>query len=247
MARINAEIRAALEGSEPPILASLAECKEPVLSEADHAHFAEHGYVVIPDAVPPEQCRAAAAAVWEAVGDEPDSWYGTGELQRKIMVGLYQHEALEANRCSYRIHRAFAELWGSERLRYTTDRVSFNPPERPDHLFQGPDIHWDVEFDQIPLPFGLQGLLYLTDTAAEQGAFACVPGFHRRFDEWYAELPEGSDPNAQDFDAWGLKPIAGRAGDFILWHHALPHGPTPNRHHLPRLVQYIKLYPVGDR
>ena len=63
-------------------------------------------------------------------------------------------------------------------------------------------------------------------------------------DRWLAELPPGADPNGQDLYALGPRPIAGRAGDLIIWHHALPHGASPNRHHLPRLVQYIKLYPV---
>lgn len=247
--RINAQIRLQLDGeSTPEPLDTLAECKEPVLSDEDLAHFAEHGYVVIHDAVPPEHCAAAARVVWESIGadpEDPESWYTPHELRQKIMIQLFQHPALEANRRSYRIHRAFAQLWGSEQLRYSTDRISFNPPVRDDYPFQGPFIHWDVEFEQVPLPFGLQGLLYLTDTAADQGAFACVPGFHHHFDEWLAAQPPGDEFQNQDFEAMGLKPIAGRAGDFILWHHALPHGPTPNTHHLPRLVQYIKLYPVG--
>ena len=248
VAEINAALRAEMGEAPPPALETLIARDDPVLSEEDLAHFEEHGYVVIPDAVPPEQYQAAAAAVYEAVGaspDDPESWYRLNERRKLIMVELYQHPALAANRGSYRIHRAFAQLWGSEALRCSFDKVSFSAPEREDYPFQGPHIHWDVEFDRVPLPFGLQGLLYLTDTAANQGAFACVPGFHHRFDEWYAQLPPEADPNKQDFEAWGLKPIAGRAGDFILWHHALPHGPTPNSHHLPRLVQYIKLYPVG--
>ena len=247
--RINDALRVEMgEAQSMPIPETLARCKEPVLSDADLAHFEEHGYVVIHDAISPEQCRAAAAAVYEAIGadpDDPDSWYRPSELRKKIMVQLYHHPALDPARDSYRIHRAFAQLWGTEALTRTHDKVSFNPPEREDYPFQGPDIHWDIHWDQVPLPFDLQGLLYLTDTAAEQGAFACVPGFQHRFEEWRAALPPDTDPHSGDLNVLGPKPIAGRAGDFIIWHHALPHGPTPNRHHLPRLVQYLKLYPIG--
>jgi ectoine hydroxylase-related dioxygenase (phytanoyl-CoA dioxygenase family) len=38
-------------------------------------------------------------------------------------------------------------------------------------------------------------------------------------------------------------PIAGRAGDLIIWHQALPHGATPNLCTLPRIVQYLNMFP----
>jgi ectoine hydroxylase-related dioxygenase (phytanoyl-CoA dioxygenase family) len=43
--------------------------------------------------------------------------------------------------------------------------------------------------------------------------------------------------------ALGPVPIAGRAGDLIIWHHALPHGSSPNRAKVPRVVQYLKMMP----
>ena len=39
------------------------------------------------------------------------------------------------------------------------------------------------------LPMGLQGVLYLTDTSAENGAFVCIPGFHKRLGGWLQTLP----------------------------------------------------------
>jgi ectoine hydroxylase-related dioxygenase (phytanoyl-CoA dioxygenase family) len=89
-----------------------------------------------------------------------------------------------------------------------------------------------------PIPFGLQGILYLADTAADQGAFTCVPGFHRRIEQWLNDLPPGHDPRRHDFTSEAV-PIAGRAGDLVIWHHALPHGSSPNRASLPRFVQYM--------
>jgi ectoine hydroxylase-related dioxygenase (phytanoyl-CoA dioxygenase family) len=44
--------------------------------------------------------------------------------------------------------------------------------------------------------------------------------------------------------ALGPKPIAGRAGDLVIWHDALPHGASPNRSRMPRIVQYIRMYPT---
>jgi ectoine hydroxylase-related dioxygenase (phytanoyl-CoA dioxygenase family) len=122
------------------------------------------------------------------------------------------------------------------------DQAGFNPPERPDWSFPGPHLHWDVSLAQ-PIPFGVQGILYLTDTAADQGAFTCVPGFHRIIEDWLNALPAGTDPRAQDLRSLGPIPIAGRAGDLVIWHHALPHGASPNRSARPRVVQYLKLRP----
>jgi ectoine hydroxylase-related dioxygenase (phytanoyl-CoA dioxygenase family) len=121
------------------------------------------------------------------------------------------------------------------------DQAGFNPPESPGWKFPGPHLHWDVSLAQ-PIPFGTQGILYLTDTAATQGAFTCVPGFHRRIEAWLASLPTAADPRAEDLSALAV-PIAGVAGDLVIWHHSLPHGSSPNRDLLPRLVQYINRRP----
>lgn len=225
-----------------------------MLSAADLDCFERHGYVVVRGAVSAAGSGAAERAVWEALGaspEDPDSWYSAGrELRRKVMVELYRHPALEANRLAPGVRRAFAQLWETDLLCASTDRVGFSPPERHDYAFPGPGLHFDLHF-RAPMPFGLQGILYLTETPAEQGAFQCVPGFHRRMDAWLASLPEGADPNAQDLDSLRPHPIAGGAGDLIIWHHCLPHGPTPNRGALPRIVQYVNMYPyhreVGRR
>ena len=98
------------------------------------------------------------------------------------------------------------------------------------------------------MPFGLQGILYLTDTAAEQGAFTCVPGFQHRLADWLARRPPGADPRQLDPDlVASAVPISGRAGDLIIWHHALPHGSSPNRTDRPRLVQYLTMFPTHAR
>lgn len=243
-----ARLNAMLTGGEYPeeIRAMLAavEAHEPVLSEQDLAFWEEHGYVILHDAVPEWSRRGAEEAIWEHLGahpDDPDSWYVGND--HGIMVQYFQHPSFEANRRSPRIHKAFAQLWNTSDLWSTTDRVGFNVPERPGWLFSGPDLHWDVSL-QLPIPFGLQGILYLTDTPPEQGAFTLVPGFHHRIDAWMAELPPGANPRNQDLHALGSKPIGGRAGDLIIWHQALPHGSRPNRGARPRMVQYINMLPT---
>ena len=159
------------------------------------------------------------------------------------MVQLFNHPALERNRHAYKIRKAFEELLNRTDLWVNTDRAGFNPPETPAHPFQGPRLHWDVSV-KLPIPFGLQGILYLADTAENQGAFTLVPGFQNKIDAWINSLLPGTNPRTQDMYALGPKPIAANAGDFILWHHALPHGSSPNTATKPRFVQYIKYLPA---
>jgi ectoine hydroxylase-related dioxygenase (phytanoyl-CoA dioxygenase family) len=244
LARINAMVTGS--ACPPEIARWLAdvEAEAPVLSPADLAFWDEHGYVVVHDAVPESSRAAATQAILDHVGaraDDPESWYKPND--HGIMVQLFQHPAFTANRQSRRVHKAFAQLWKTADLWVSTDRAGFNVPERPGWMFRGPDLHWDVSLAR-PIPFGTQGILYLTDTEPEQGAFTLVPGFHHRIDAWLDRLPPGTDPRRQNLHALGSQPIAGRAGDLIIWHHALPHGSRPNRATRPRIVQYINLRPA---
>lgn len=248
--QVVARLNATLTGAPPPedIRRQLAaiDAMEPVLSADDLAHWHEHGWVVLHDAITPEACHASAAAIWQAQGmspDHPEGWGNLGPLQQCVFVQLFRHPALDANRRSARIHKAYSQLWGTSDLWVSTDRVGFNPPESSGLPFQGPGIHWDVSLVQ-PIPLGIQGLIYLTDTAADQGAFALVPGMHRTIGDWLATLPAGVNPNHHAARTLTMTPIAGRAGDMVLWHHALPHGPTPNRSDKPRLVHYLTMFPA---
>ena len=244
-----ARINAAIAGDPPPPetarwLAEVA-ASAPVLSADDLAHWQEHGYVVLHDAVPRATREAATQALWDHLGaraDEPETWYRRSD--HGIMVQYFQHPAFAANRRSPRIHKAFAQLWGTADLWATTDRVGFNVPEREGWKFPGPHLHWDVSV-KTPIPFGTAGILYLTDTPPEQGAFTLVPGFQRWGEAWLKALPPDTNPRTQDMHALGAKPIAGCKGDLIIWHQSLPHGASPNRGTAPRMVQYINMFPTA--
>jgi hypothetical protein len=204
------------------------------------AHWDAHGYVILPDAISADEIEAVKALLWQVIEASPDdveSWFTA--KTNGIMVPHFQSPALEAARRSPRVHKAFAQLWGSENLWVTIDRIGFNPPVRPDRPFAGSDIHWDASLVQ-PIPFHTQAVLYLTDTEEDQGAFRCVPGFHKRIDDWLAGL-NGANPREVDLSA-DVKHVAGRAGDLIIWRQDLPHAASPNRSDKPRLAQYLTYY-----
>lgn len=216
------------------------------LTDEDLAFWETHGYVIVRNAVSADDCAAARAAIWEYLEmeeNDPASWYRPNQKLQGIMLPLYRHPALDKNRQSPRIRRAFEQLWGKEQLIVTTDKVGFNPPETDTYRYRGVGLHWDVSLVP-PVPFGVQGLLYLTDTKADQGAFTLVLGFHRNINNWLAQLPPGTNPRTVDLTPYNPQPIAAHAGDFIIWHHALPHSASPNRADTPRLVQYLYWYPV---
>jgi len=231
-------LNGALRGDGEFVLESILEA--PVLSPAELDFWDKHGYVVVKQAVPVEQCEAAVEAIFAYAGmsiDRPESWY-----QRELWILLAQHAALWANRNSARIHSAFAQVWQRRDLWMNVDVCGVNPPERPGYRFPGTPLHWDMTLAP-PLYFGTQAILYLTDTAAEQGAFSCVPGFHRKLAGWLEELPAGTDARAHATKELKAMPIEGQAGDLIIWQQALPHGATPNRAQLPRVVQYLNMFP----
>jgi ectoine hydroxylase-related dioxygenase (phytanoyl-CoA dioxygenase family) len=237
-------LRDALAGKP---VASAAGCIDdvPGLTSDELSFWDEHGYVVVHDAVAAADRDSAAAALYaflEAEPDNPETWY-RNKFGKTIWVPLLHHPAFVANRQAPRLVKAFAQLWGRDDLWSTVDQGGFNPPERAGWAFPGPHVHWDASLAE-PHCFGVAGILYLTDTPTEQGAFSCIPGFHRTLSSWLKALPAGADPRQAIMRHGGLNPIAGRAGDLVLWHQSLPHGSSPNRGVRPRVVQYITLRPT---
>lgn len=220
-----------------------------VLDEEQLDFWKRNGYLILRNAVSKEDCEKTIETICEFIEisrDDPGTWYKPHPARKGIMVQLFQHPVLEKNRNSDTIRAAFEQLWNRTDLRVTTDRVGFNPPETADWKFPGPRLHWDTDLI-LPIPFGLQGLLYLADTTENQGAFSLVPGFQHRIDEWINGLPAGTDPAREDLYKLGCIPIAANAGDFIIWHHALPHGSSPNTSLNPRFVQYFTYEPFDTR
>jgi hypothetical protein len=241
--RLNKTVRHYLEQPQRSYPINKEDIQEPVLSAEDLEFWQKNGYVVLRNAVSTEDCREAESAIWDFLGmdpQNPESWYGGTHM---FWVPIFQHPALNKNRSAPRIRKAFEQLWGTDDLWATVDRSSLNRPERGGIDMSGPSrLHWDVSL-ALPISFGIQGLLYLSDTNAEQGAFRCVPGFHHRIDQWLEELAPEQNPREQDLESLGPVPVTGSAGDFVLWTHALPHGSGRNLAHYPRVVQYITMFP----
>lgn len=216
------------------------------LSPEDLRFFDEQGYVIIRNVLSEEECFDTVKVITGHLHidlQRTETWYAAHTSRQGIMVNFFKHEVLERNRYASKIRKAYECLWRTSNLWVSTDRVGFNPPETETWKFPGTHLHLDIQ-PQIPFPFGLQGILYLTDTEENQGALTVVPGFHKRIEQWMHQFGPGKVPLTGVFDQFEKKSIAANAGDFIIWHHGLPHGSSPNTNTRPRIVQYINLYPV---
>ena len=151
--------------------------------------------------------------------------------------------------------------------------MSIRPPETDPEVLADPQrevagFHWDVGGlynwpellpegaksagdGLVPLPFSVQGVLYLTDTPAENGAFSCIPGFHKKIDGWLQSLPP--DVHPQQVNLLSLGPslggrgperVGGEAGDLVIWSTTLPHYSAINIGDAPRVAQYITYGPA---
>ncbi|MBL7747583.1 MAG: phytanoyl-CoA dioxygenase family protein [Chitinophagaceae bacterium] len=230
------------QGGFVPIAAD----EEKVLSAAEMEFWNDNGYVIVRNAISREDCEETVAFMCEQLDidlNDPLSWYRPHVHREGIMVPLFQHPLIERNRRSPRIRKAYEQLWNRRDIMVNTDKLGFNPPETTGWKFPASRLHWDVSLVQ-PIPFGTQGILYLTDTSASQGAFTVVPGFHHRISDWLDALPAGNEPRKEDLYPLGAVPVAAAAGDLIIWHHALPHAASANRAAMPRFVQYLNYAPV---
>ena len=161
---------------------------------------------------------------------------------------MYQHPALWNNRQHPRVHQAFAEILGTERLWVSIDRACMKPPRHPAHPEYDNKgfIHWDADTSKLPVPLSVQGVLYLADTGDDQGGFQCVPELFRQFDSWLKIQPPDRNPWSPDLTGFETQPIPGKAGDLVIWNRLLAHGNGRNVSSRPRLAQYIAMFEASD-
>ena len=227
-----------------------------VLSEDDWDHWTTWGYVVVPDAVPPDHVERLKNLLWEFQemdADDPSTWDRTErrahqmeELNSSGMVEIYNHQYLWDNRQHPRLYNAFVDIWDREDLWVTIDRANLNTPNRNVRRFDG-FIHWDADTSAEPLPVNVQGVLSLVDTAPEVGGFQCVPELFRTLEAWIASQPPERDPFKPDTTGFEIKFVPMKAGDLLIFNSLLAHGIKPNTSEdRVRVAQYVSMYPADE-
>jgi hypothetical protein len=163
------------------------------------------------------------------------------------MVEVYNHQLLWDNRQMPKVHDAFADVWGTEKLWVTIDRANLNFPMREGFEFKG-FIHWD--YDPETKPQNVQGVLALADQTDENmGGFQCIPELMRTYDTWKLTQPEDRNhfqPDTKGFEDKFVK-VKLEAGDLLIFNSLLPHGIRPNlSQDKVRIAQYVSMMPVQD-
>jgi ectoine hydroxylase-related dioxygenase (phytanoyl-CoA dioxygenase family) len=216
-----------------------------------------NGYIVIKNAIPKEQAKATANFIWEFDEKDPNdtsTWYAKPRAEMKMkelagtgMVEAYNHQALWNNRQMQKVYDAFVDVWGTEKLWVTIDRVNLNFPQRPGEEKEG-FIHWD--YDPETRPQNVQGVIALADQMDESmGGFQCVPWLYRNYDTWKLTQPEDRhrfQPNLDSLQDKLVKVLM-EAGDLLIFNSTEPHGIRPNRSGKKvRIAQYISMMPADE-
>jgi hypothetical protein len=226
-----------------------------LLSEEDWDFWITNGYIVIKDAVPKEQVKKLADFLWEFEEKDPgdpETWYAPPRAEMKMkeltntgMVEVYNHQYLWDNRQYPKVHEAFSDIWGTEKLWVTIDRANLNLPLRPGFEYKG-FIHWD--YDPETKPQNVQGVLALADQDDENmGGFQCVPELFRTYDTWKLTQPEDRNHFQPDVTGFEIVKVKMNAGDLLIFNSSQPHGIRANRSKdKVRMAQYIAMMPAQE-
>jgi len=226
-----------------------------VLSEDDWKFWIHNGYVIIKNAVPKEQVKRTADFLWEFEEknpNDPETWYAPprAEMQMKEltntgMVEVYNHQTLWDTRQMPKVHAAFADIWGTEKLWCTIDRANLNFPLRPGFEYKG-FIHWD--YDPETKPQNVQGVLALADQMDEEmGGFQCIPELFRTYNTWKLTQPEDRNRFKPDITGFEIEKIKMEAGDLLIFNSLEPHGIRVNKSKdKVRIAQYISMMPAEE-
>jgi len=226
-----------------------------VLSEADWNFWITNGYIVIKNAVPREQALATANFLWEFEEKDPNdpgTWYAPPRAEMKMkeltntgMVEVYNNQHLWNNRMMQKVHDAFADIWGTEKLWVTIDRANLNFPIKAGFEYKG-FIHWD--YDPETKPQNVQGVLAIADQTDENmGGFQCIPELYRTYDTWKLTQPADRDYFKPDVTGFEKVKVKMEAGDLLIFNSTEPHGIRPNNSKdKVRIAQYISMMPAEE-
>jgi hypothetical protein len=164
------------------------------------------------------------------------------------LIPIWGHQAQWDIRQHPGLYRLWATLWGTDALHVSLDSCRFTPPWRPGYA-EPYGIHWDHDPWDERTGF-LQGVLALTDTAANQGGFRCVPSLYRDRAAWPREqtLDADGDPGwLAATEGREIVHVPAATGDLIVWDSRLAHGNSKNASNRPRLAFYVAMFPARDK
>lgn len=226
------------------------------LSDDDWRCWIENGYVVVKQAAEPEKIARLEQLMWEFEELDPAdqaTWYPAHKARLRQtelsfnagMIELYNHQYLWDTRQTPKIYDAFVDVWGTEKLWVSIDRMNFNLPPEPGFTFNS-FMHWDYDPDTDPQ--NVQGVLSISDqTDPLLGGFVCIPELYRNYAAWRGT--QGADWDWYRPKVANLPHVAVplEKGDLLIFNSKLCHGIRQNTtRDKVRMAQYISMMPAQE-
>lgn len=221
---------------------------EGVLTAAEAGHYGQLIAGLLPrDLRIPEH--------WESVAGRIKPFYTPGNqtFDGPEFIPLWQHPALYEVMVQLLEHRELLIRDGSVSITLRNDAVC-DPLSQPVHL--DPAVPGDVDnFLFTPEEVEIGGCYYFTDVQPDGGGIHVVPGGHRLVEAESRAVPNGRHIHDlwRQVDHMETVEVTGRAGDFVLMHHLMPHAASHNRRPTTRLAQFFRYgrndqpYTFGER
>jgi len=230
------------------------------LSEESVEAFFRDGYVLVPSVLAPQEVAAYSRAIVDLMPRDltvPEEWHANAGRFKPYRRGLggMMDDAIDTPDllpllCNERLYEVAAQLLGSRHLRVFDGSVGITMRNMSDpgrELSQS--LHVDASvpktvdlFLGTPEELQVGGCYYLTDVEALGGGIHVVPGGHR----WVAEEAAKGPKGRHLYEDWNRIPetqtveVTGKAGDFAILHHLMPHAASHNRRPKTRLAYFVR-------
>ncbi|KAK9837297.1 hypothetical protein WJX81_004709 [Elliptochloris bilobata] len=210
-------------------------------------HLKEHGWAVVDNVMPQEECTQYVSSVWEWLEGlktgvsraDPGTW-GPPHWPQSYRGVINTLEVAHADfvwriRKHPRIRSVFASLWGDSRLLSSFDSINVMPPALSGGPVELPGGSW-LHTDQRPSRKGvacIQGLVNLVDVGFQAGTGTLLVkdgshDSHERFFQTACALSPEERGRVKDWyqfpseelpfwEAFESVALDGRAGSMFLW------------------------------
>ncbi|MCR6488755.1 phytanoyl-CoA dioxygenase family protein [Amycolatopsis sp. OK19-0408] len=204
--------------------------------------FAERGYIVIPDVVPPEILAKANEAVDKQLKSHPPK---DGHAGPHFMFPMWEEEPDLA--ALLRDTEAFTlaeELTGDGAMEYpwqTQIAMTF-PPYIDDRGMPHIDGGMRRKADEPPRTFTMLAGFFLTDQDGDDsGNLYAWPGTHRQHAEYFRKVGPDAFTSYPDIELPEREQVRAKAGDLLLKHYMVGHNVGSNTSDSTRRTIYFRL------